>query len=256
MIDERAVIHPKAQLGQNVSLGPFAYIGEGVVIGDDCVIESHVVIKGPTIIGRGNHFYQFGSIGEACQDKKYQGESTQLIIGDYNIFRESVTVHRGTIQDKAKTVIGDHNLLMAYVHIAHDCVLGNHVVMCTSASIAGHCMIDDWAILSGFVGVHQNIRVGAHAFAAGAALVLQDIPPFVMASGHSAKPKGLNTEGLKRRGFSSEEILALRTAYKIYYRSGLIKSEALKKIRDELYESEAVLHFASAIENSERGVVR
>ena len=256
MIDKTAIIHPKARLGNNISVGPFCYIGANVSIGDDCVLESHVVIKGPTKIGRGNHFYQFGSIGEACQDKKYQGEPTELIIGDNNVFRESVTVHRGTIQDQGRTVIGNNNLFMTSVHIAHDCVLGDHIIMASNASIAGHCVIDDWAILGGFVAIHQYTYIGAHAFAAGAALVLQDIPPFVMASGHSAKPKGLNVEGLKRRGFSSQEILSVRKAYKIYYRSGLIKEEALAQIKAQLSHSELVLSFVNAIENSKRGVIR
>ncbi len=227
MIDKLAFVHPEAKIGKNVTIGPWSYIGADVEIGDDCWISSHVVIKGPSIIGKGNRIFQFASVGEDCQDKKYAGEPTRLIMGDNNIIRESVTIHRGTVQDNSETRIGSNNLFMAYVHIAHDCVVGDNVIMANNASIAGHCHVGDWAILGGMTGVHQFVHIGAHAFTAGCSLVLQDVPPFVMASGQAAIPRGLNMEGMKRRGFAKETQQALRRAYKTLYRSSLTLEEAV-----------------------------
>ncbi len=254
---QQSFIHPDAKIGKNVSIGPFCYIGADVVIGDHCKIESHVVIKGPCIIGTHNHFYQFGSIGEDCQDKKYAGEPTQLIIGDHNVFRESVTVHRGTVQDKGITQIGSHNLFMAYVHVAHDCTIGHHVIMSNNASVAGHCEVHDWAIIAGMVGVHQHVRIGAHSFIAGGSMVRKDIPPFIMAEGaSSAAPKGLNSEGMKRRDYSSESIMAMKKAYRKFYRDGLTKDDALAELKHTLYQHEAIQQFVDFISCSERGVIR
>lgn len=255
MIDDLAFVHPNAKIGNNVTIGPWTYIGADVEIGDDCHLSSHVVVKGPTVMGKGNRIFQFASVGEDCQDKKYAGEPTRLIIGDNNVIRESVTIHRGTIQDKGETVIGSNNLFMAYVHIAHDCVVGNNVIMANNASIAGHVHVGDWAILGGMTGVHQFVHIGAHAFTAGSSLILQDVPPFVMASGQPAIPRGLNAEGLKRRGFSKESQLAVRRAYKTVYRKGLTVDEAIAALSEESQDEQVKL-FTDFIANSSRGIIR
>ncbi|WP_028117299.1 acyl-ACP--UDP-N-acetylglucosamine O-acyltransferase [Ferrimonas senticii] len=257
MISEHALVHPEAKIGANVEIGPFSYIGPGVEIGDDCWIGSHVVIKGPAKIGKGNKFFQFSSIGEDCQDKKFKAdEVTWLEIGDNNIFRECCTVHRGTTQDNSLTKIGSNNLFMAYTHVAHDCIVGNNVILANNASIAGHVKVDDWAILGGMTGVHQFVHIGAHAFTAGCSLVLQDVPPYVMVSGQSAAPRAINSEGLKRRQFSKETILAIRRAYKVLYRSGLTSAEALTEIRAIAAEHPEVACMADFVEGSGRGIVR
>jgi len=256
VIDATAVVHPDAKIGNNVTIGAFCYIGADVTIGDDTWLSSHVVIKGPTTIGKGNKFFQFCSIGEECQDKKYAGEATRLEIGDNNVFRECCTVHRGTIQDEGLTKIGSDNLFMAYTHVAHDCVVGNHVILANNASIAGHVKVDDWAILGGMTGVHQFVHIGAHAFTAGCSLVLQDVPPYVMVSGQSAAPRATNSEGLKRRNFSKEAVLAIRRAYKLLYRSGLTTAEALPQIRELAEEHPEVAIMADFVESSSRGIVR
>ncbi|MBV7316247.1 acyl-ACP--UDP-N-acetylglucosamine O-acyltransferase [Shewanella sp. NIFS-20-20] len=256
MIDKLAFVHPDAKIGDNVTIGPWSYIGADVEIGDDCWISSHVVIKGPTHIGRANRIFQFASVGEECQDKKYAGEPTRLIIGDNNIIRESVTIHRGTIQDNSETRIGSNNLFMAYVHIAHDCVVGNNVIMANNASIAGHVHVDDFAILGGMTGVHQFVHIGAHAFTAGASLILQDVPPFVMASGQAATPRGLNFEGMKRRGYSKEVQQAMRRAYKAFYRSSFTVDEAINALTDDAANFSEVQNFIDFVRQSSRGIIR
>ncbi|NDO75609.1 MULTISPECIES: acyl-ACP--UDP-N-acetylglucosamine O-acyltransferase [Shewanella] len=256
MIDKLAFVHPDAKIGKNVTIGPWSYIGPDVEIGDDCWISSHVVIKGPSIIGKGNRIFQFASVGEDCQDKKYAGEPTRLIMGDNNIIRESVTIHRGTVQDNSETRIGSNNLFMAYVHIAHDCVVGDNVIMANNASIAGHCHVGDWAILGGMTGVHQFVHIGAHAFTAGCSLVLQDVPPFVMASGQAAIPRGLNMEGMKRRGFSKETQQALRRAYKTLYRSSLTLEEAIAAMAEDAAKEPQVQAFVDFVTSSNRGIIR
>ncbi|TKB50809.1 acyl-ACP--UDP-N-acetylglucosamine O-acyltransferase [Ferrimonas aestuarii] len=256
MIDSQAIVHPDAVIGENVTIGPFSVIGAGVVIGDNNWIGSNVVIKGPTTIGSGNKFFQFSSIGEECQDKKYAGEATRLEIGDNNVFRECCTVHRGTIQDEGLTKIGSGNLFMAYTHVAHDCVVGDNVILANNASIAGHVHVGDHAILGGMTGVHQFVKIGAHAFTAGCSLVLQDVPPYVMASGQSAVPRGINSEGLKRRGFSKEAVSAIRKAYKLLYRSSLTTVEALPQLRELAEEHDEVAFLADFVEQSSRGIVR
>ncbi|WP_412496085.1 acyl-ACP--UDP-N-acetylglucosamine O-acyltransferase [Shewanella chilikensis] len=256
MIDKLAFVHPDAKIGKNVTIGPWSYIGPDVEIGDDCWISSHVVIKGPSIIGKGNRIFQFASVGEDCQDKKYAGEPTRLIMGDNNIIRESVTIHRGTVQDNSETRIGSNNLFMAYVHIAHDCVVGDNVIMANNASIAGHCHVGDWAILGGMTGVHQFVHIGAHAFTAGCSLVLQDVPPFVMASGQAAIPRGLNMEGMKRRGFSKETQHALRRAYKTLYRSSLTLEEAVAAMAEDAAKEPQVQAFVDFVTSSNRGIIR
>jgi len=255
VIDKLAYIHPDAKIGNNVTIGPWTYIGADVEIGDDCWLSSHVVVKGPTVIGKGNKIFQFASVGEDCQDKKYAGEATRLIMGDNNIIRESVTIHRGTTQDKGETRIGSNNLFMAYVHIAHDCVVGNNVIMSNSASIAGHVHVGDWAILGGLTGVHQFVHIGAHAFTAGYSLILQDVPPFVMASGQPGIPRGLNSEGMKRRGFSKESQIAVRRAYKTLYRKSLTVEEAIAALSEES-DDEQVKFMIDFVSNSSRGIIR
>ncbi|MBA6252774.1 MULTISPECIES: acyl-ACP--UDP-N-acetylglucosamine O-acyltransferase [unclassified Colwellia] len=256
LIHPQAIIEEGASIGKNVSIGPWSYISKDVVIGDNCVINSHVVIKGPTKIGEGNKFFQFASIGEDCQDLKYAGELTELIIGDNNVFRESCTVHRGTIQDNSLTQIGSNNLFMAYTHVAHDCIVGSHCILANNASIAGHVHVGDYAILGGMTGVHQFCHIGAHSFVAANSLILKDIPPYLMVSGQPASPFGLNSEGLKRRGFDKEVILTIKRAYKEVYRKGLNVNEALEKVAALADDMPELTLFAEFIKNSSRGIAR
>lgn len=256
LIHPQAIIEEGASIGRNVSIGPWSYISKDVVIGDNCVINSHVVIKGPTTIGAGNKFFQFASIGEDCQDLKYAGELTELIIGDNNIFRESCTVHRGTVQDNSLTQIGSNNLFMAYTHVAHDCMVGSHCILANNASIAGHVHVGDYAILGGMTGVHQFCHIGAHSFVGANSLILKDIPPYLMVSGQPASPFGLNSEGLKRRGFDKEVILTIKRAYKEVYRKGLNVNEALVKVAALADDMPELTLFAEFIKNSSRGIAR
>lgn len=253
MIHETAIVSPGAKLGKNVTIGPWTYIGPDVEIGDDCVIHSHVVIKGPSKIGKGNQFYQFSTIGEDTPDKKYAGEATWLEMGDNNVVRENVTIHRGTVQDNGVTKIGNNNLLMAYVHIAHDCVVGNNTIFANNASLAGHVYVEDWVILAGMVGVHQFCKLGAHSFIGLDTIVLKDVPPYVMASGATAEPKGINSEGLKRRGFSSEQILDIKRAYKELYRKGNTLDEAVNKLEAD---KDHIALMKTFIESTNRGIIR
>lgn len=256
IIHELAVIEPGAIIGKNVAIGPWTLIGKDVVIGDDCDISSHVVIKGPTTLGKHNKIFQFASIGEDCQDLKYAGEPTELIIGDHNTFRECCTIHRGTIQDQGITQIGSNNLLMAYSHVAHDCVVGNHCIMANNAAIAGHVHVGNNVILGGMSGVHQFCHIGDHSFIAACSLVTKDVPPYVMASGHGASPFGLNIEGLKRRGFDKDVILAIKRAYKVVYRNGLSLDDALIKLNELAVGMPEVQNFADFIQQSSRGIIR
>ncbi|MDI6749070.1 MAG: acyl-ACP--UDP-N-acetylglucosamine O-acyltransferase [Pseudomonadota bacterium] len=229
-IHPSALVDPKAQLGENVTVGAYTIIGAEVEIGDGTWIGPHVVINGPTRIGRDNRIFQFSSLGEAPQDKKYAGEPTWLEIGDRNTIREFCTFNRGTVQDAGVTRLGNDNWIMAYVHIAHDCQVGNHTIFANNAQLAGHVHVGDWAILGGYTGVHQFVRVGAHCMTGVGSVVLQDIPPYVMAAGNPAAPHGINSEGLKRRGFAPETIASIRRAYKTLYRSGLKLDEAVAAI--------------------------
>ena len=256
LIHPQAIIEDGASIGKNVTVGPWSYIGKGVVIGDNCVINSHVVIKGPTKIGKGNQFFQFASIGEDCQDLKYAGEPTELIIGDNNVFRESCTVHRGTIQDNSLTQIGSDNLFMAYTHVAHDCIVGDHCILANNASIAGHVHVGDYAILGGMTGVHQFCHIGAHSFVAANSLILKDIPPYLMVSGQPASPFGLNSEGLKRRGFDKNVILTIKRAYKEVYRKNLNVNEALVNVAALADDMPELTNFAHFIKSSSRGIAR
>lgn len=256
MIHQTAIVHPDAKLADNVSIGPYSVIGADVEIGEGTVIESHVVVKGPTRIGRNNRFFQFGSIGEECQDKKYAGERTRLEIGDDNVFRESVTVHRGTVQDDGLTKIGSGNLFMAYAHVAHDCIVGDNNILANNATLAGHVQVGDHVILGGLTAVHQFCHIGSHSFSGGGSVVLRDIPPYVMVGGPKNTPAGINSEGLRRRGFDKEVIMQIRRAYKVLYRSGNRAEEAVDALLEMAKETPEVGLMADFVANSERGIVR
>jgi len=257
LIDERAVVDSEAVIGNNVSIGPYSVIGPDVVIGDDSWIGPHVVIKGPTKIGRSNRIYQFSSIGEDPQDKKYSGdEQSSLEIGDGNLIREYCSINRGTNGGGGKTVIGNDNWVMAYVHIAHDCIVANSTIIANNATLAGHVTIDNYVILGGFTAIHQFCHLGRHCFTAGLSMVGKDVPPFLMVAGDRAKPTGLNREGLKRHGFEKETIDILRKAYKIVYRNGLTTKQALEGLEGLGSQSEAVKEFSDFIEKSSRGIIR
>lgn len=255
LIDERAIIDPCAQIADDVEIGPWTIVGPDVSIGAGSRIASHVVLKGPTQIGCNNRIMQFSSIGEDTPDLKYKGEATRLIIGDHNVIREGVTIHRGTVQDRSETTIGDHNLLMAYVHVGHDSVVGNHCILVNNASLAGHVDVGDWAILSGYTLVHQYCSIGPHSFTGMGSAVGKDIPAFVTVAGAPAAARSINLEGLKRRGFSKEQLVNLSKAYKIIYRRG----NTLEKAMEELETMAAASEIATLLEslkNSSRGIVR
>jgi len=255
VIHPSAVIDPSAKIADNVSIGPWTMIGADVEIGEGCDIASHVVIKGPTKIGAGNKIYQFSTIGDDTPDLKYQGEDTRLIVGDNNVIREGVTIHRGTVQDRSETVIGSNNLLMAYAHIGHDCVIGDNVIMVNNASISGHVYVGDWAILSGYALVHQYVHIGVHCFVGPAAFVYHDVPAFITAFGSPAEPRTINREGLKRRGFSADQISLANQAYKLLYRRGLLLEESIEAIA-KLGDDPAIKLFLGSIEKSTRGIIR
>ena len=254
MIHPTAVIDPSARIGKQVCVGAFTVIGPDVEIGDGTWIGPHVVINGPTKIGKDNKIFQFSSIGEIPQDLKYQGEKTRLEIGDRNSIREFCTFNRGTFQDKAVTKIGNDNLFMAYVHIAHDCEVGNHTIFANNASLAGHVVVEDYVNLGGFSGVFQRCRVGAYSFIATNSVVIKDVPPYVKASGHYAKPFGLNTIGLQRRGFTEDLISDLKRAYRVIYRNGLTLAQAIAELR--AMESPQVQQLTLFLESSSAGIVR
>ncbi|MCH8496955.1 MAG: acyl-ACP--UDP-N-acetylglucosamine O-acyltransferase [Marinobacter sp.] len=255
-VHPQAIVHPSAKLADNVTVGPWSYVGPGVEIGEGTEILSHVVIKGPTVIGRNNRIFQFSSIGEECQDKKYAGEPTTLIIGDNNVIRENCTIHRGTVQDRGETAIGSNNLLMAYVHVAHDCTVGNNTILANCATLAGHVSVGDWAILGGGTMVHQFCNIGPHSMSAGGSIVLKDIPAYVMASGQSASPHGINVEGLKRRGFSKDDLLTLRRAYKVIYRQGLTTEQAIEQLAADYGDAALVAPLLDSLRRATRGIIR
>lgn len=256
VIDARAVVDPAAELDEGVTIGPFTVIGPGVRIGRGTEIGPHVVIRGPCSIGRDNRIFQFASIGEDPQDKKYAGEVTRLEIGDRNRIREFTTIHRGTVQDQSLTSIGNDNLLMAYTHVAHDCHIGSNAVMANAASLGGHVHIGDWAILGGFSMVHQFCRVGQHCFLGMGSAVSKDVPPFVMVGGHPAKPHGINSEGLRRRAFSPEQIATIKRAYRTLYSSGLQLAAARAQITAAAAENDELRVMAEFLAASERSIVR
>ncbi|MCS6764712.1 MAG: acyl-ACP--UDP-N-acetylglucosamine O-acyltransferase [Candidatus Protistobacter heckmanni] len=259
-IHPTAVIEDGARIGADVDIGPYAVISPRVTVGDGCVIGSHTVIEGVTTLGKENRIGHFAAIGGQPQDMKYQNEPTRLDIGDRNTIREFVTIHTGTTQDGGLTSIGNDNWIMAYVHIAHDCHIGNHTIFSSNAQIAGHVHVEDWAILGGMSGVHQFVRIGQHAFLGGASALAQDIPPFVIAAGDKAEPHGINQEGLKRRGFDADDIGALRQAYKLLYKSGLTfeqaKGELAKLAQEQGKAGKHVQTFLDFIAASQRGIIR
>jgi UDP-N-acetylglucosamine acyltransferase len=256
VIDARAVIAPDAQLAADVSVGAFSIIGPQVKIGARTVVGPHVVINGPTAIGADNRFFQFASIGDAPQDKKYQGEPTRLEIGDRNVFRESCTVNRGTTHDKGVTRIGHDNLFMAYAHVAHDCVIGDNTIFANSVALGGHVEVGDWAILGGLTAVHQYAKIGVHAFLGGGSILSRDVPPYVMVAGNPAVPHAVNAEGLRRRGFTDEQIRNIRDAYRVLYRSELKLSDALQRLEPVARSYPEIRTFVDFIHGSTRSLVR
>jgi UDP-N-acetylglucosamine acyltransferase len=256
LIDPRAVIDPSAKLASDVTVGPFTIVGADVEIDSGTTIGPHVVIRGPTRIGRDNKIYQFASVGEDPQDKKYRGERTRLEIGDRNVIREYCTLHRGTAQDKGITQIGNDNLLMAYTHVAHDCIVGDNVIMANAASLAGHVRVGDFAILGGFSLVHQFCQIGPHAFSAMGSVISRDIPPYVMVGGRPTKPYGINNVGLERKGFSSEAIRQIRKAYKTVYMSGAKLEDAIKTIEKMAEETPELVGMADFLKSTGRSILR
>lgn len=256
MIHVTALVDPAAQIADDVEIGPYSIIGPKVSIDSGTVINSHVVITGRTTIGKNNKIFQFASLGEEPQDKKYAGEDTELIIGDHNTIRELCTFSRGTTQDAGITKIGSHNWIMAGVHIAHDCVLGDNIIMANNASLAGHVTVDDFAILSGYSLIHQFCSIGAHSFTGFASHVNQSIPPYVTVAGEKARPKGINAEGLKRRGYTSEQIQQVRRAYRVLYRSGLSLEDARSKLKEMAENSPEIAPLVDFIQSSERSIIR
>ncbi|PCJ18999.1 MAG: acyl-[acyl-carrier-protein]--UDP-N-acetylglucosamine O-acyltransferase [Gammaproteobacteria bacterium] len=256
MIHPQAIVDSKAELAPDVEVGPWSFIGPGVQIDSGTVIGPHTVIKGPTQIGKNNKIFQFSSIGEDCQDKKYAGEPTRLEIGDDNVIREYVTIHRGTVQDQGVTSIGNDNLLMAYVHIGHDCIVGNHVVLANYSALAGHVIVGDYVILGGMTGVHQFCSVGAYSMSSISSVIVNDVPAFLMVQGNNATARGMNFEGMRRKGFAAEDIQALRQAYKTVYRKGLTVKQALSEIESSKDIGERLQLFIDSIKSSKRGIVR
>lgn len=256
MIDPRAIIDPAAKLADGVEVGPWSIIGPDVEIGEGTVVGPHVIIKGPTRIGRNNRIYQFSSVGEDTPDLKYKGEPTRLEIGDNNVIREGVTIHRGTVQDKSVTVIGNDNLLMAYVHIGHDSVIGNHCILVNNSALAGHVEMGDWSILSGYTLVHQFCKIGAHSFSGMGSAIGKDVPAYVTVYGSPAEAKGINVEGLRRRGYSAEAIASIKRAYKVLYRQGLTTEDALSEIELIRQECEEVQLLIDSVRAATRGIVR
>lgn len=256
MIDPRAIVSPKAELAPDVTVGAFSIIGPDVILGPGTVVGPHVVINGPTRMGSQNRIHQFASIGDAPQDKKYAGEPTRLEIGDRNVFRESCTMNRGTTKDKGVTTIGNDNLFMAYSHVAHDCVLGDNLVFANCATLGGHVEIGDWVIVGGMAAIHQFCKIGAHAFIAGGAIVTRDVPPYVMVAGNPSEPNSVNAEGLKRRGFTPDQVRNIRTAFRVLYRSDLLLAEATVKLAEAGKTQPEVQALVDFIARSERSLVR
>lgn len=256
LIHPTAVIDPAAELGANVSVGAYSVIGPGVEIGDDCEIGPHVTLCGPTRIGRENRIFQYASVGDAPQDKKYGGEDTRLEIGDRNTIREFVTINRGTVQDRGVTTIGDDNWIMAYVHVAHDCVIGDRIVFANGASLAGHVIVGDDVILGGFTLIHQFCHIGAHAFTSMGSSIKQDVPPYITVAGNPAEPHGINAEGLRRAGFAAAEIQALRRAYRSLYKAGLRLEQAIADMESMVAEYPSVGELSRFLRAASRGIVR
>jgi UDP-N-acetylglucosamine acyltransferase len=256
MIDSHAVVASRAQLGAEVTVGPFAVIGPDVIIGARTTIGAHAVIEGPTRIGEDNQIFPFAAIGGAPQDKKYKGEPTQLTIGDRNVFREFCTMNRGTASGRGLTSIGSDGLFMAYSHVAHDCAIGDKVILANCATMGGHVQIGDWVQLGGLSAIHQFCKIGAHAFVAGGAILTRDLPPYVMIAGNPAKPNSINSEGLKRRGYTPGQIRNLRVAYRILYRSGLKLADAVEQLTELARDNAEVQPLLAFFDASTRSLVR
>ena len=256
MIDEHAIIHPSAKLAKGVTVGPGTIIGADVEIGEGTWVGPHVVIQGPTVIGKNNKIFQFASVGDEPQDITYQGEPTRLEIGDNNIIREYCMISRGTVKGGGLTRVGDHNFFMAYTHIGHDCIVGNHIIMVNYSALSGHVVINDYANIGAYAAVHQFCFVGAHAFIARATYVTKDVLPYVMIAGHTTSACGINTVGLRRRGFSSEAIDCLRRAYKIIYRKGLTVQQAVAELELLQVDCPEVVPMIDILNQSTRGIVR
>ncbi len=259
-IHPTAIVDPAAELDGSVEVGAWSIVGAGVRVGADTRIGPHVVVEGHTTIGRGNRIFQFASIGADPQDKKYGGEATALEIGDGNTIREFVTINRGTVQDRTVTRVGNDVWIMAYVHIAHDCLVGDHVIIANSTNLAGHVEIGEWAILGGATQIHQFCKIGAHAMTGAGTVLLHDLPPYVMASGNTAAAYGINSEGLRRRGFDALRINAIRRAYKTLYKSGLTMQQARDALRASIAQDEAaradVAMLVDFLDGVTRGIVR
>lgn len=256
MINEHAIIHPLAKLGKNVTVGPGTIIGADVEIGEGTWIGPHVVIQGPTVIGKYNKIFQFASVGDEPQDITYQGEPTRLEIGDYNIIREFCMISRGTVKGGGLTRVGDHNFLMAYSHVGHDCIVGNQIIMVNYSALSGHVILNDYAIIGAYAAIHQFCQVGAYAFIARATYVTKDVLPYVMIAGHTTSACGINTVGLRRRGFSSEAIDHLRRAYKVIFRKGLTVQQALVELDVMQQDCPEMVPMIEALMQSTRGIVR
>jgi UDP-N-acetylglucosamine acyltransferase len=256
VIHPTAIIDAQAEISDTATIGPYVVIGPNVTIGPESIIEPHVVIRGPTTIGARNHIYQFSTVGEATPDLKYHDEPTELVIGNDNIIRENVTIHRGTVQDRGITQLGDHNLIMAYVHVGHDSIVGNNTILVNNTALAGHVVVGDWAILSGYTLVHQFCKIGAHSFSGMGTAIGKDVPAFVTVAGSPAEAKTINSEGLRRRGFSSHTLAELRRAYKIIYRQGLTLDNAVQRLEGMVKETPELQMLIDSLSNSERGIVR
>jgi UDP-N-acetylglucosamine acyltransferase len=256
VIHASAIVSDKAKIADDVEVGPYSIIGDDVKIDSGTRVDSHVVINGPTTIGKDNHIYQFASVGDDPQDKKYADEPTTLTIGDRNTIREFCTISRGTTQDKGQTIIGDDNWIMAYVHIAHDCVIGDKTIMANNATLAGHVHVGDWAIFAGFSGVHQFCHIGAHSFLGMYSGVNRDVPAYTMVAGTPGIPRGINSEGLKRRDFNTEQIRNIKEAYRLVYRKGLKLNEAMDEIAARCESQPELQLFLESLRSSDRGLIR
>jgi len=256
LIDPRAIIDPTAVIAEGVSIGPWSIIGANVTLGEGTVVESHVVIKGPTTIGKNNRIFQFATVGEDTPDLKYKGEPTTLVIGDDNVIREGVTIHRGTVTGRSETRLGNRNLIMAYAHIGHDSVIGNNCILVNNAALAGHVHVGDWAILGGFTLVHQFCYIGSHCFTGMGSVIGKDVPAYIMVNGNPAAAKSINKEGLRRRDFSKEQVAIIASAYKIIYRRGLTTEEAIDELTAMAEEHACLVPMIQSLTSASRGIVR
>jgi UDP-N-acetylglucosamine acyltransferase len=257
VIHPTAIVSPKAELGRDVCIGPYCLVGAGVVVGDHCVLHSHVVLEGPARFGRNNEFFPFAVVGGKTQDLKYQGEPTSLEVGDFNVFRENCTIHRST-RDDAPTRIGSHNHFLCYSHVAHDCQVGDHVIVSNNGTLGGHIVVEDYAVISGLAAVHQFCRIGAHSIIGGCSKIIQDVPPYMIVDGNPAATRGLNLVGLQRRGFPEDDIRALKSAYKkLFFKKDINLAVALSALKaTQAADTPHVARLIHSIENSHRGMTR